>query len=144
LLKENLAEPFFTIDGQSLATGVICSESSPGIRSRIRIRRRSPANASASRSRSTTHPPAVSAAGQPVVSGGRARIVFEAQDSGSYLIRAEYSVNGGDWQTVYSDDGISDSPRERYTIELPLPGAGEDAVTLRVFDANGTPAMRAF
>jgi predicted carbohydrate-binding protein with CBM5 and CBM33 domain len=63
--------------------------------------------------------------------------VFEATDAASFLNRAEYSVNGGEWQTVYADDGISDSPRERFTIEIPLQTAGEYAVTLRVFDVNG-------
>jgi hypothetical protein len=53
------------------------------------------------------------------------------------LNRAEYSVDGGEWRAVYADDGISDSPRERFTVEIPVTSAGERAVTLRVFDANG-------
>ena len=52
--------------------------------------------------------PTVSAAGQPQISGERARIAFEAADAASFISKAEYSVNGGEWQTVYSDDGISD------------------------------------
>ena len=39
--------------------------------------------------------------------------------------------------TVYADDGISDGPNERYTIDVPLPAPGEYAVTLRVFDSQG-------
>jgi hypothetical protein len=66
-----------------------------------------------------------------------ARIVFAAADRSSYLARAEYSVNGGDWITVYADDGISDGPEERYTIDVPLASPGEYAVTLRVFDSQG-------
>ena len=38
---------------------------------------------------------------------------------------------------VYADDGISDSPNERYTVEIPVTSAGEYAVTIRVFDVNG-------
>jgi hypothetical protein len=53
------------------------------------------------------------------------------------LTRAEYSINGGEWMTVYADDGISDGPDERYTIDVPLSGAGEYAITLRVFDSQG-------
>jgi hypothetical protein len=81
--------------------------------------------------------PTVAAVGQPQITGGRGRVVFEAADAASYLTKAEYSVNGGEWKTVYADDGISDSPRERYTIEISLPTPGEYSVTLRVFDANG-------
>ncbi len=46
-------------------------------------------------------------------------------------------MNGGEWREVYADDGISDGPRESYTVEIPLPAAGEYSVTLRVYDANG-------
>jgi hypothetical protein len=69
--------------------------------------------------------------------GDKARVVFDATDAASYLTRAEYSVNGGEWLTVYADDGISDSPKERYSIEIPVKNAGEYAVTIRVFDVNG-------
>ena len=63
-------------------------------------------------------------------------IVFEATDAASFVTRAEYSVNGGEWQTVYADDGISDSPKERYTIDLVLKTPGEYSVTLRAYDVN--------
>ena len=39
--------------------------------------------------------------------------------------------------SVYADDGISDSPRERYSIEIPVARSGEYAVTIRVYDVNG-------
>ena len=68
---------------------------------------------------------------------GSARVVFLATDRGSFISRAEYSINGGEWQAVYPDDGISDGPDERYTVSVPVRGAGEYAVTLRVFDATG-------
>ncbi len=64
-------------------------------------------------------------------------MIFAASDKSSYLNRAEYSVNGGEWQAVFAEDGISDSPDERYTIEFAVKAAGEYVVTLRVFDANG-------
>ena len=38
---------------------------------------------------------------------------------------------------VYADDGISDSPRERYTIDIPATSSGEYAITIRVYDVNG-------
>ncbi|MGI9054505.1 MAG: hypothetical protein ACR2F2_01750, partial [Pyrinomonadaceae bacterium] len=81
--------------------------------------------------------PTVSAVGQPQITNDKARVVFEAADAASYLNKAEYSINGGEWKTVYADDGISDSPRERYTIEISVKMPGEYSVALRVFDANG-------
>ena len=63
-------------------------------------------------------PPAVSVQGQPQITGEHGRVTFAASDTASYLTRAEYSVNGGDWQTVYADDGISDSPSENYTVQI--------------------------
>jgi hypothetical protein len=41
------------------------------------------------------------------------------------LQKAEYSVNGGEWQEVYSDDGISDAAKERYSFSIPLKNPGE-------------------
>ena len=81
--------------------------------------------------------PTVSAIGTPQVSGERARAIFEAADAASFINRAEYSVNGGEWQTIYADDGISDGAKERYTLDIPLKMAGEYTISLRVFDANG-------
>lgn len=136
-LRENISETFLTIDGLSLADGryifKIVAKDSPS----------NPAGAALSGERLTepididNTPPAVAAAGAPQISGDRARVTFTASDKASYLTRAEFSVNGGDWQTVYADDGISDSPDERYTVEIPAKAPGEYAVTLRVFDVNG-------
>ncbi|MBA2606767.1 MAG: hypothetical protein H0U96_07855 [Acidobacteria bacterium] len=46
-------------------------------------------------------------------------------------------MNGSDWREVYADDGISDSLKERYTLDILLKDTGENTITLRVFDANG-------
>jgi hypothetical protein len=137
LLKENLTDTFFTVDGQSLADG----------RYVFRIVAKDSISNPASQALSgekLSEPfdidntaPTVSAVGTPQISGERARVVFDATETSSYLNRAEFSVNGGDWQEVYADDGISDGQRERYTIEIPVKSAGEYSVTLRVFDANG-------
>lgn len=135
-LASNISETFYTIDGQSLADGTytirIIAKDSPD----------NPAGQAASGER-TSEPfeidntqPTVTA-GQPQITGETARIPFSASHKSSYLNRAEYSVNGGEWQTVYSDDGISDSPEERYTVEIPFRTSGEYTVTLRVFDAAG-------
>ncbi len=137
LLKENLSENFYTIDGLALADGRyifrIVAKDAPS----------NPVSGSLTGEKISevveidNSAPTVAAVGQPQISGERARAVFEATDRASFITKAEYSVNGGEWQTVYADDGISDSPREKYTVEILLRNVGEYTVSLRVFDANG-------
>ncbi len=139
LLRGDLTDTFLAIDGQSLADGRYIF--------RI-VARDSPSNpvTLALNGEKATEPvdidntaPAVTASGTPQIvrdKGDWARIVFDAMDAASYLTRAEYSVNGGEWRPVYADDGISDSPRERYTIEIPVTSSGEFAITIRVYDVN--------
>ena len=137
LLRENLRENFFTLDGAALADGryifKITATDSPS----------NPASQTLSGEKISepfdidNTAPTVTAIGAPQVAGDRARVTFEATDSSSFLSKAEYSVNGGNWQEVYADDGISDGARERYSLEISLKNAGEYSVSLRVFDANG-------
>lgn len=137
LLKENSPDNFISIDGQSLADGryvvKIVVKDSPSnpigqMLSSEQISEPFDIDNSA---------PTVAAIGTATISGDKARIVFEATETASFINRAEFSVNGGEWQTVYSEDGISDGQKERYTVEIPVKTAGEYSVTLRVFDANG-------
>jgi WD40 repeat protein len=137
LLRSEQNEAFIAIDGQSLADGryvfKIVARDTPS----------NPLSQALSGERTTdaididNTPPTVTAVGTPVITGDKARVSFDAGDTASYLTRAEYSVNGGEWRTVYADDGISDSPRERYTIEIAAATPGEYAVTIRVYDVNG-------
>jgi WD40 repeat protein len=137
LLRENQRDNFFTIDGSTLSDGRyifrIVAKDTPS----------NPVGLSLSGDKLSepfdidNTPPTVSALRAPQTTGDRTRISFEANDAASFLTRAEYSVNGGDWQEVFADDGISDSSKERYTIEIPLRAAGEYTITLRVFDVNG-------
>ncbi|MEQ1605653.1 MAG: hypothetical protein ABL999_12370 [Pyrinomonadaceae bacterium] len=130
LLRGEMTDNFFAIDGQSLADGryifkVVARDNSSN-----------PA-ATALSGEKITEPIDIDNT-PPIVTAGPAlggKVVFTASDKASYLIRAEYSVNGGDWKTAYADDGISDSPSETYTVEVPT-ASGEYVVTLRVFDVN--------
>ena len=136
-LREGLTDNFFTIDGQSLADGryvfKIVARDTPS----------NPVSVALSGERTTepididNTPPVVTSTGTPQVNGDKAIVTFEAVDAASYLTGAEYSVNGGEWINVYAEDGISDSPRERYAVEVPVTKPGEYTVTLRVFDVNG-------
>lgn len=137
LLRENVSDTFYSLDGQSLADGRYT------IRVVAKDAPENPSGISLTGER-TSEPfdidstqPTVTASGAPQITANSAQVVFIASDRSSYLRRAEYSVNGGEWLTVYADDGISDGPEERYTIQIPLPAAGEYAITLRVFDSQG-------
>jgi hypothetical protein len=132
-LRENIEDNFLTIDGQSLADGrYVFRVVAKDVHS-------NPVGEALSGDRLTepididNTPPTVTVTGPP----GASRVTFTASDKSSYLTRAEYSVNGGEWRTVYPDDGISDSPDERYTVDLQSAAPGENVVTLRVFDVNG-------
>ena len=136
LLRADMTDAFLAIDGQSLADGryafKIVARDTPS----------NPLPLALAGERTTepvdidNTPPVVTAFGQPQITGDKTRVTFEATDAASYLTRAEYSLGGGEWRTVYADDGISDSPRERYTIEIPVTSAGEYAVTIRVYDVS--------
>lgn len=136
-LRENIAENFIAIDGLSLPDG----------RYTLRIVAKDSADNPAGQfltGEKISEPfdidntqPTVAVMGNPQITGERARAVFIANDKSSYLTKAEFNVNGGEWQSVYSEDGISDSPDERYTIDVQMETPGEYTVTLRVFDANG-------
>ena len=137
LLKENIAENFATIDGLSLADGnytirVVAKDSPSNPAGRFLSGERLSESFVIDNSQ-----PTVTVSGAVQVTGNRARVVFIASDRASYVARAEFSVNGGEWRAVFADDGISDGPEERYTVEVPLEAAGEYSITLRAFDANG-------
>ncbi len=131
LLRGGLTDNFIAIDGQSLADGryvfKIVAKDSPS----------NPAGTALSGERLTepididNTPPVVTS-----VTNAATKAVFSAVDKASYLVRAEYSINGGEWKPIYADDGISDSPSETYSVDVPAAG-GEYAITIRVYDVNG-------
>ncbi|HEX8735008.1 MAG TPA: hypothetical protein VF721_06790 [Pyrinomonadaceae bacterium] len=137
LLKDGLRDNFYTIDGLSLADGRYI------FRITVTDAPSNPAGQSLSGEKSSetididNSAPAVIAVGTPQIAGDKARVTFEAVDAANFINRAEYSIDGGEWQTIYAEDGISDASRERYTVEIPIKTTGEISVTLRVFDANG-------
>lgn len=137
LLRGEMTDNFLAIDGQSLADGryifKIVAKDTPS----------NPLSLALSGEKMTepididNTPPIVIAMDTPNITDEKAQVSFDASDAASYLTRAEYSINGGEWMTVYADDGISDSPREHYSIDVPIKTTGEYAVTIRVYDVNG-------
>lgn len=135
-LAVGISENFYTLDGLALADGQY----------RIKIAARDIISNIAADSLSGERisdpieidntQPIITAIGQPVVTNGIVELKFKATDMSGYIVRAEYSVNGGQWKAALPDDGISDSPEEIYTIKIAA-DPGENTVTLRVFDAGG-------
>ena len=70
----------------------------------------------------------------PMPNGKVTIVQFAAQDAGSSIERAQYSVDGGDWILVAPTSRISDAPEERYEISLSGLGSGEHAISVRAYD----------
>lgn len=66
--------------------------------------------------------------------GGRLTILFDVRDEHSSVQKADYSLDGDRWQTIYPRDGIADSKMEQF--ELVLEGeAAARGVIIRAADA---------
>jgi hypothetical protein len=136
-LKDKLRDNFYTVDSAALADGrylfkvvVTDAPDNPGGQALVGERTSEPVDVD-------NTPPVVRAVGEAQVTGDRVRVVFETEDATGMVKRADVSVDGALWRSAYPDDGIADSPRERYSLDLPLTGAGEHTISLRVFDMSG-------
>jgi sugar lactone lactonase YvrE len=134
LLKEHVRETFFTVDGASLADGryvfkVVASDAldnPPGF-SLMGERLSEPVDVD-------NTPPVVRFAGQPQISGDHVRAIFDVEDATARIKRADVSIDGGSWHEAFPDDGIADSQRERYSLDLLMSGEGEHTISVRAFD----------
>ena len=73
--------------------------------------------------------PAPGAAGDPAVT-----VRFRATDSASSIVRAQYSLDAGDWTIAPPVGGLSDSLAEQYSVTLRGVTPGEHTVSVRVYD----------
>jgi WD40 repeat protein len=132
LLKDQLADNFYTIDGATLADGryiirIVASDA-----------RDNPMGQALSGERLSepvdidNTPPALR-----VFSSGPPRVVFDVSDATGKIKRADFSLDGAPWVPLFPEDGIADSGQERYSVEVPALPAGEHTVSLRVFDGSG-------
>jgi hypothetical protein len=137
LLKDKLRDNFYTVDGAALADGryifrVVATDApdNPGGQALSGERTSEPVDVD-------NTPPVVRAVGEAQVTSDRVRVIFEVEDVMGMVRRADASFDGTAWRAAYPDDGIADSPRERYTLDLPITGAGEHTISLRAFDMSG-------
>jgi Gluconolactonase len=137
LLKDKLRDNFYTVDGAALSDGryvfrVVASDAPDNAAGQALSGERVSEPVDIDNS-----PPVVVAVGEAKVTGERVRAVIDVLDSTGMVRRTDFSVDGGQWLTIFPDDGIADSPRERFTLDVPLEGAGEHTISLRAFDGSG-------
>lgn len=136
LLKDDIEDNFYTIDGAALADGryvfkVVASDA--------------PSNPSGQELKGEfvsepvdidNTPPLLKTFGEPQVSGDKVRIVIDAEDNTGRIDRADISVDGSEWKAITPEDSIADSSKERFILDLQITGSGEHIVSLRVYDKN--------
>jgi hypothetical protein len=83
--------------------------------------------------------PPVVTIGRVQLADGSARVEFDAADAASPLRRCEYSLDAASWIPVASADGVIDSLREKFTLDLTGLASGEHLLVIRAADsANNT------
>jgi len=134
LLKDHIRDTFYTVDAASLADGryifkVVASDAldNPTAAAMSGERISEPIDID-------NTPPNIRGVGAPMVAGDRVRASFDVEDATGRIKRADVSVDGGAWREVFPDDGIADSQRERFSLDLPITGAGEHTISLRAYD----------
>jgi hypothetical protein len=61
-------------------------------------------------------------------------VKFQASAPVSFIARAQYSLDAGDWTLIFPSGGLSDSSKENYDFQLQKVSSGEHTLTVRVFD----------
>ncbi len=74
----------------------------------------------------------------------RSRMVevrFRAQDSYSPLQKAEYSLDAGEWKSIFPASRTTDARQHSYTVRLKNLEPGEYTVVVRVYDQFDNPVL---
>jgi hypothetical protein len=79
-------------------------------------------------------PPAIAQLTADSTGGATVRVRFQASDTASFISRAQYSLDAGDWTLVFPAGGLSDALRENYDFQLQKVPQGEHTITIRVYD----------
>jgi hypothetical protein len=141
LLKANVHETSFSVDGDTLADGryffrVVASdrEANPADSAREADLISSPVLID-------NTPPVITVASQ-VLRNGVLDVVFSGADAASALRRCEYSLDAGAWTPMQSEDGVIDSLMERFHLHLENVAAGEHMLVLRVVDSGNNSGLK--
>ena len=136
LLKKDLDEKFLTLESDALPDGryqlrVVASDAPSNPRANVLT-----GEVTSMVFNIDNTPPQVQLSSQ-VIQERVAVLKFKASDSVSALRKAETSLDGNDWEIVFSIDGIVDSKTEEFEIKTEPLAHGEHTVALRVYDSNG-------
>ncbi len=141
LLKANVHELSMAVDGDTLADGryffrVVASdrEANPADVAREAELISSPVLID-------NTPPAITVTSQQL-RAGVLDVLFSGADSASALRRCEYSLDAGSWTPVQSEDGVIDSPMEKFHLRLENLAAGEHMLVLRVVDSGNNAGLK--
>jgi hypothetical protein len=136
LLKKDLHDTTYTIDGDALADGRYFFKVTASDRE---------ANAPATAKESDLVSSPVLIDNTPpvirILSSKPPDITFEAQDSASALRRAEYAIDAGPWTPIAPVDGILDSQSEQFRLHIDAAPAGEHLLVIRVVDSGGNTGL---
>jgi hypothetical protein len=61
-------------------------------------------------------------------------VKFQANAAVSFITRAQYSLDAGDWTLIFPAGGLSDASKENYDFQLQKVLPGEHTITIRVYD----------
>jgi hypothetical protein len=81
--------------------------------------------------------PPVVTVGEAKRSGASAHVELEAVDAASALRRCEYSLDANGWVPMDAADGVIDSLREKFTLDLTGLAPGEHLLVIRAADSAG-------
>lgn len=137
LLKERLAEPRWEWDSRTVADGryrlkIVASDALANAVGEGRTAER------ISESLLIDNEPPVIGDLKFSRQGRELKVSVRLIDRTGSIASLEYALSGrDDWQRVFPEDIISDSPEERYAFVVPLTGDGVSVLSLRATDAAG-------
>ena len=79
-------------------------------------------------------PPSITQLTADTSGGAAMRVRFQASSLASFIARAQYSLDAGDWTLVDPTGGLSDALQERYDFQVQKIGPGDHTITVRVYD----------
>jgi WD40 repeat protein len=139
LLKDKLRQPFYSWDTTSMPDGAyylkIVASDAPS----------NPPGAALTGERESDRfivdntPPeiiglAAESARSPTAGDPSMTAHFQAEDKTSAVVRAQYSLDAGNWTLLLPVGELSDSPNERYTLNLHDLAPGEHTLAVRIYD----------
>ena len=140
LLKDNLSSPFHSWDAANLPDGAyhikVVASDAPSNPPDLSL---SGENVS-DRFEVDNTPPRI----DNLTAAPRSRTVevrFRAQDSYSPLQKAEYSLDAGEWKSIFPASRTTDARQHSYTVHLENLEPGEHTVVVRVYDQFDNPVL---